>query len=141
MSGEARMWARRLRKVGFSPVTLHYDATGTVTWGPSCWYLRCNWPYDLAALPLNLYPYFAHRDDDDYDGTYEYWSAVRLVLGRGAAQALLASFREVRLGMGSRPLPPVERDPWEPPCVPAGRLRWDRDDWPREGWRHPDYIP
>ncbi len=76
---EARIWARRLRKVGFGPVTLHYDSDGTRTEVRGGWYLRCNWPFDVADLPPDLFLHFSHHGDDDYDGRYEYWSAVHLV--------------------------------------------------------------
>jgi len=126
---EARIWARRLRKVGFSPVTLHAEAADTATPEPGRWYLRCNWPFDVADLPPDLYRYFSHRDLDDYDGRYENWGAVRTVLGRVGARELLNQFREVRLGMGSRPIPAVDADR-EPPFTTAGRVVADADDWP-----------
>src|SRR5438270_7651914 len=57
--GEARMWARRLRKLGFSPVTMHRDADGG-------YYLRCNWPFNLADAPDDLLPAFVTVDYGGY---------------------------------------------------------------------------
>jgi len=50
--GEARIWARRFRKVGFGPVTLHHDAERAAAGDTGGWYLRCNWPFAVADLPL-----------------------------------------------------------------------------------------
>lgn len=135
------MWARRLRKVGFSPVSLHYDRDGSVAGNTGGWYLRCNWPYDLADLPRDLYPAFAYNDYNDIEDVYEDWGVVWPVISRFDAGRLLATFRAVRLGMGSRPLPTVDRTLWEPQFIPAGRIVADADDWPFGTQRHPEYVP
>lgn len=136
--GEARVWARRLRKVGFSPVTLHYDADGRACGerrAGGC-YLRCNWPFDLADAPLDMLPAFLTAD---YWGHPEMYSQEQFVGGREAARRLLAEFRTVRLGMGSRPIPAVDAA-WQPQFIPTERLWW-RFDWPLGTQQHPDYNP
>ncbi len=135
--GDARMWARRLRKVGFSPVTLHHDSDGTHTGWQGGWYLRCNWPYEIADLPLDLIQYLAYRNIGDY--YYEDWREIQWARNPAEAQRLLAAFRAVRLGMGSRPLPVIDTV-WEPQFIPTERLWW-RFDWPLETQQHPDYNP
>ncbi len=134
--GEARIWARRLRKVGFSPVTLHHDSDGTQTGQQGGYYLRCNWPFDLADAPLDVLPAFVTVD---YGGYPELYGQEHFVGGREPARRLLAQFRAVRLGMGSRPLPAVDAA-WEPQFIPTERLWW-RFDWPLGTQQHPDYHP
>ncbi len=141
--GEARIWARRFRKVGFGPVTVHHDpdgaATGELLGGG--YYLDCNWPCEFGDLPPDLYHAFAFQDYGSVEGTYEDWTLLQRVVNRQDARRMLARFRAVRLGMGSRPLPTVGHDPWEPQFISIAWLRADYDDWPRETWRHPDYTP
>ncbi len=136
--GEARVWARRLRKVGFSPVTLHYDSDGTQTGVQGGCYLHCNWPFDLADAPLDLVGAFVTVD---YGGYPEVYGQEHFVGGREPARRLLMVFRAVRLGMGSRPLPGVPPpDDWSP-FAPAARILSDYDDWPVVTQRHPAYDP
>jgi hypothetical protein len=130
--GSARPWARRLRKLGFSPVTLHCDSDGTVTGHTGAYYLRCNWPYDVAVLPLDLYEYIAGEE-------YTY-SEVMWVASQANARGMVRMFRKVRAGMGARPIPRVERRRPEPLLVPAERIH-PRVQFPRGTQRHPDYMP
>ncbi len=138
---EARIWARRFRKVGFSPVTLHYDADGRAIGerlAGGC-YLRCNWPYAVEDLPLDLLPccFVAY----DQGGFGEEWSALHWVTNRDNARWLLTRFRLIRFGMGSRPIASAATDPWEAQFIPAGRLRADADDRSLVTKRHPDDTP
>ncbi len=141
--GDARIWARRLRKVGFSPVTVHYApdgaATGELLGGG--YYLDCNWPYESDNLPPDLHAAFAYQDYGNVEGIYEDWTLLQRVVNRDAARRTLARFRVVRLGMGSRPLPTIDRTPWEPQFIPAGRIVADADDWPFGIQRHPEVHP
>jgi len=132
--GEARLWARRLRRIGFSPVSLHHDTDGSVTGSLGGWYLRCNWPYDF-------YHAWIYDDYNDIEYTLKERSGIWLVGDRHAAGHLLATFRAVRLGMGSRPFPAVDRTLRGPQFTAAGRIVADADDWPPDGQRHPCYMP
>ncbi len=136
-AGEAHRWSRRLRKLGFSPVTRHPALDGPGGNPVGGYWLRCNWPYPVEALPLDLLPYFFADEQDGLDGE---WNPVHWVQQRHHAAWLLARFRVIRLGMGSRPIPAVGADR-EPPFTTAGRVVADADDWSSETWRHPDYTP
>ena len=135
--GEARAWARRLRKVGFSPVSCRRYADERATGRAGGHFLRCNWPFDLADLPPDLRDVLVHHD---YGEDFAQWGEVQLVSGRRAAARLLARFRAVRLGMGSRPLPAVALPDAALTFAPVARIAADYDDWPPGSQTHPDYL-
>ncbi len=127
--GEADQWARRFRKIGFSPVTVHQIAAGD-------YYLRCNFPYDPALLPEDLSRNFSSR------GGYQNYDPVRWIRTRFDAKAEYAKFRVVWVGMGSKPIRvPKQREDeisYESSIVFAGRIAYDTDDWP-DTQRHTDW--
>ena len=136
--GEARIWARRLRKVGFSPVTLHYNEPNAVLGIAGSWYLLCNWPFDLADAPTDLLYAFVTVD---YGGIPELYGQEHYVGGREPAQRLLAEFRAIRIGMGSRPFPRVPPREARSPFAPGERILTEYNDWPVVTQRHPESIP
>lgn len=125
--GEACVWARRFRKLGFSPVTMHQIAAGSFC-------LRCNFPCNLIDLPEDLSLYLFNLEED-YD-------PVRWIRTHFDAKVEYAKFRVVRLGMGSKPLRLRQQrhDPIgnESSIIPAKRIAYDSDDWPGTQ-RHPDW--
>jgi hypothetical protein len=125
------MWARRLRKVGFSPVTIHHTNFDNFARPADGYSLRRNWPYDSANLPDDLYRFLSI----DREGV----PAIRTVYSRSGAVALLLQYRAVRVGMGSKPIPNFAKcDAW-PPIVPATRIALDFADWPAYTQIHPDW--
>lgn len=120
--GEARSWARRLRKLGFSPVTIHTTRRGGND-GPVVGYrLECNWPYDPALFADDLYDYLA-----DPFGEF---CGLEFAGTSLEARHLYDKYRAVQAGMGSGPIPAIEqRDAGSVP-VTASRVLLDFDDWP-----------
>ena len=127
--GEARIWARRFRRIGSSPVSLHHDTDGSVAGHAGGWYLGANWPYDF-------YHAWTYDDYSDIEYFLKERSGIWIVSGHHAAGHLLATFRAVRLGMGSRPFPTVDRTLWMPKFTVARRIVADADDWPPDSQRH-----
>ena len=125
--GEACIWARRFRRLGFSPVTIRQDDDGD-------WQLRCSFPYDPVDLPEDLNEFLF--------GPFREYDPVWWVGTRQDALAVCAKFRVVRRGMGSKPLPIAKQhqDPvgYEACNVLAGRIAYDSDDWP-DTQRHPEW--
>lgn len=124
--GEAFLWARRFRKIGFSPVRVQQNDKGD-------YFLRCSYPYDLTRLPDDL------RDLFWFGGDYY---QERHIGTRFFAMVEYSKFHGLRPGTGSKPIrPPKQRqDPvgYESRFVPATRIAYDRDDWPGTQ-RHPDW--
>jgi hypothetical protein len=133
--GEARVWARRFRKLGLSPVTIHHVEASPIGRTPSGYRLHCHWPFDVAALPEDLREFL----ERDYDGIPWDYDGLTWVATRHMAERIYWTFAAVRLGRGSRPLPlPPTDHSHGGNVVSLDRLAWGRDDWPGTQ-RHPDW--